>query len=132
MADMTRPGCGACWPQAAAQVFAAFKTWAPVGDIIDEAHYRIVTKACPVCRQAFVYAMTELIDRADGEDSICRQVAPITQDEATAICRLDTAAAEDLVFRLGGDSRPCIVLDWPKGEDAAYFRATGPRRLAHD
>ena len=113
MADMTTPGCGACWPQAAAQVFAAFKTWAPVSDIIDEAHYRILTKACPVCRQAFVYVMAELIDWADGEDSICRQTAPIVQDEATAICRLDTAAAEDLVFRLGGDSRPCIVMDWP-------------------
>lgn len=123
-------GCPQCWPEDAEQADAAIRQL-PIGQrLVDEAHFIVLLRACPACRQGFLQITTEQVDWRDGEDPLERITIPVTVAEYESLVQSRPPGAG--LLEGIGVGRRSLHFDWPKGQPARTTWRTGVQVGPHD
>lgn len=114
-----RLGCDACWPESAGIAWKAQQGLASECVLIDESHFIVKIRRCPICAQRFVSVFTERIDWLGGDDPQAWTVLPISQAEAQLL--LFSERIEASLADLAPDRRAlCRLYPTERGENTFW------------
>lgn len=122
-------GCDRCWPESPDQAWDALPSLVVEKELVDESHFMVKIRCCPVCSQRFVSVFTELIDWSDGEDPQSWIVLPISQSEAL---KLEASKSITTDLNVFASDRRSLRHEHPKGSGAHTFWGAGILVGPHD
>ncbi|MGH7132509.1 MAG: hypothetical protein ACREJO_11240 [Phycisphaerales bacterium] len=93
----------------------ALRKAAATDTLVDESHFRVTIRRCPLCGQHFLHIFCERVDWADGDDPQAWITAPITEGETHTLRATNIAADEDYLLRALPGTRRFLHRDAPKG-----------------
>jgi hypothetical protein len=98
--------------------------------LVDEAHFIVSIRKCPVCGQQFLQVTTEIIDWQGGEDPVFRTVMPINTAERTTLEA--THPMTNAALESAGTHRQSLKYARPKGKEPELWWGTGMHVGLHD
>ncbi len=128
---MDRFGCAHCWPETPDAAMTAILALPIQVRLVDESHFIVLLRECPVCSQQFLSVFSELVDWMGGDDSQFRTFLPVTKAEVEEMMRLGGLLAEKYLYGVGMD-RKSLWYEHPKGEPSRVDWGRGIRFIAHD
>jgi len=127
---MIKFGCDKCWLLEASEAYEAVTDLPIEIYLINEPHFIVSIRACPLCSQRYLQITTEIVDWRDGEDPIYRKIIPINDAE---LARLTSSSSlDDRIIESVGIGRQSLKYDWPSGSDPIIYWGTGVNIGLHD
>ena len=124
-------GCDKCLPEAVDAAWEAARNLPTESQLIDESHCRVSIHCCLACSQRYLRLFTEMIDWADGEDSMYWTIIPITDPEAAEIVRRGETLDASTINAVG-TGRRSLRRDYPKGDSPHVYWGHGIYVGPHD
>ncbi len=115
-----RFGCDRCWPSAADAAWAARNGLTFEGKLVDDSHYGLSIRSCPVCHQRFMTIFQEVVDWVGGDDAQYWKTCPITAEEADKLIARKSDLHEFSDPDLNS-KRPWLHADFPTGKPSHIF-----------
>jgi hypothetical protein len=125
-------GCERCWPPDAGAAWEVSRGLTHGPRLIDESHYDVRIRACPICNQQFIAVFTEEIDWVCGDDSQDVTLLPITGEEAAALVEQRESFVETHLHGLAPRRRCLRYIDPTGGAAPSIVWGTGIFVGPHD
>ena len=127
---MSHFGCDKCWPSEPSIAWEAVRCLPMETHLIDESHFIVGIRRCPVCAQRYLQVTTEQVDWADGDDPVSRTIIPLDEVEYGQLtdCESPTVSLIEGV----GLNRRSLRFDWFKEAEPSIYWSTGVLVGPHD
>jgi len=76
-----------------------------IATLVDKSHFGLDVMACPSCGQYFLKIFTEFTDFNEGNDLICGDMLPITEEEAARLINDGNKASHEYIESIGSNRR---------------------------
>jgi hypothetical protein len=92
----------------------AVSSFPPDAHLAAESHFAAQIRACPRCRQSYLFVFLEHVDWVSGDDPQYWTIVPLTDEETAEFKRLPT---RDIFYACNALPRDRMTVnrDWPKG-----------------